>query len=63
MSETRICRDCSEEYFITQGERAFYEETKGWPLPLRCRECRRLRKAERGEISAPTSTWRPTGGR
>ena len=41
-----ICRDCGKEFTLTVGEQNFYEE-KGFAEPVRCKECRDRRKAER----------------
>lgn len=41
-----ICKDCGNEFTLTVGEQNFYEE-KGFAEPVRCKECRNRRKAER----------------
>lgn len=41
-----ICKDCGNEFTLTVGEQKFYEE-KGFAEPVRCKECRNRRKAER----------------
>lgn len=41
-----ICRDCGKKFTLTVGEQNFYEE-KGFAEPVRCKECRDRRKAER----------------
>ena len=41
-----ICRNCGNEFTFTVGEQKFYEE-KGFTAPVRCKECRDKRKAER----------------
>lgn len=41
-----ICRNCGNEFTFTVGEQKFYEE-KGFTEPVRCKECRDKRKAER----------------
>ena len=41
-----ICKDCGNEFTLTVGEQNFYEE-KGFVEPVRCKECRNRRKAER----------------
>ena len=43
-----ICRDCGKEFTLTVGEQNFYEE-KGFAEPVRCKECRDKRKAEKEE--------------
>ena len=42
----RICKDCNNEYEISEGEIAFFK-TKSFPLPLRCKSCRAKRKQQR----------------
>ena len=54
IAETRTCRDCGEQFDITEGEAAWYED-KGYALPARCPACRKARKtktAETGEARA-----------
>lgn len=46
MEEKIICRNCGKEFTFTVGEQRFYEE-KGFSKPVRCKECRDKRKAER----------------
>ena len=43
---TKNCLDCKSPFVITEGEQAWYAE-KGWTPPLRCKECRDKRKAEK----------------
>lgn len=47
--ETRKCVDCGNEFDIKNGERDFLEG-RGYTLPTRCPECRKLRSdfAKRG---------------
>ena len=40
-----ICRDCKKEFILLKGEQKFYED-KGLALPVRCKECRNLRKQQ-----------------
>lgn len=66
MAEDRnlTCRDCGKTFVFTAGEQAFFEE-KGLSAPIRCPDCRRLRKQQRSmEASAPPtgSPPRSTGG-
>lgn len=44
--ERFVCVDCSAPFTLSEGEREFYAE-KGFPLPKRCNNCRKARKAER----------------
>lgn len=39
------CKDCSVSYEITEGEKEFFE-SKGFPLPKRCKECREKKKIQ-----------------
>lgn len=41
-----VCRNCGTEFIFTVGEQKFYEE-KGFAEPVRCKECRNKRKAEK----------------
>lgn len=41
-----VCRNCGKEFTYTVGEQNFYKE-KGFAAPVRCKECRDKRKAER----------------
>ncbi|MGL5042947.1 MAG: zinc-ribbon domain-containing protein [Culicoidibacterales bacterium] len=42
-----ICKDCGKEFVWTIGEQEFYREKGFTNRPVRCKECRDLRKAER----------------
>ena len=44
----RICRDCDSKFELTEGELKFYKD-KDFPLPLRCKSCRKKRKLQREE--------------
>jgi ssDNA-binding Zn-finger/Zn-ribbon topoisomerase 1 len=37
------CKDCGSEFAFTEGEQEFYAE-KNFPDPVRCPECRKLKK-------------------
>lgn len=41
-----ICKDCGKEFIFTAGEQEFYKE-KGFSNPVRCKDCREKRKAEK----------------
>ncbi len=41
-----VCKDCGKEFTFTAGEQEFYNE-KGFSNPVRCKECREKRKAEK----------------
>jgi RNase P subunit RPR2 len=43
--KTEICKDCGKFFKITNGEKEFYD-SKGWVLPIRCKDCRRKRKMQ-----------------
>jgi hypothetical protein len=38
-----LCRDCGEEFYLTAGQRGFFE-AKRLSIPSRCVDCRRRRK-------------------
>jgi hypothetical protein len=46
------CKDCGKPFTLEEGEIKWYE-AKDWPLPKRCKECRKKRregkKIERSE--------------
>lgn len=44
---TIICKDCGKEFVWTVGEQEFYREKGFTNPPVRCKECRDRRKAER----------------
>lgn len=39
-----LCIDCNKDFVFTEGEQQFFEE-KGYTEPIRCKDCRRKRKA------------------
>lgn len=41
-----VCKDCGKEFTFTVGEQEFYKE-KGFSNPVRCKDCRKKRKAEK----------------
>lgn len=42
-----MCKDCGKEFVFTVGEQEFYKE-KGFDNdPVRCPDCRRVRKNQR----------------
>lgn len=41
-----ICRDCKKEFPFTAGEQQFFE-SRGFPPPSRCPECRKQKKQSR----------------
>ncbi len=44
--KTLVCKDCGQEFIFTARDQEFYAE-KGFSNPVRCKECRIARKAER----------------
>ncbi|MEG1543056.1 MAG: zinc-ribbon domain containing protein [Tannerellaceae bacterium] len=46
MAQTKMmvkCKDCGEEFEVTEGEQAWYAE-RGWDIPKRCKACREVAK-------------------
>lgn len=43
MDKNLVCKDCGNNFVFTTGEQEFYTE-KGFPDPIRCDNCRRLKK-------------------
>ena len=43
--KTIICKDCNKSFVLTVGEQKFYDG-KGLSYPIRCKECRELRKTK-----------------
>lgn len=42
-----VCKDCGATFIFTAGEQEFYAEKGFENEPLRCRDCRNARKANR----------------
>ncbi len=42
-----VCKDCGQEFLFTVGEQNFYEEKGFDHQPVRCKECRAKKKAEK----------------
>lgn len=42
-----VCKDCGKEFIFTVGEQEFYQEKGFTNDPVRCKECRDKRKAEK----------------
>jgi ssDNA-binding Zn-finger/Zn-ribbon topoisomerase 1 len=45
--KTLTCRDCHNEFLFTEGEQAFYKEKGFENEPVRCPDCRRIKKQQR----------------
>lgn len=45
------CKDCGEEFLFTVGEQDFYEEKGFTNQPVRCKDCRNKRKADRNSFN------------
>jgi len=41
------CKDCGKQFTFTVGEQNFYEQQGFTNEPVRCKECRDKKKAER----------------
>ena len=50
-SKKLICKDYGKEFDFTVGEQRFYEE-KGFAAPIRCKECRNVKKARNLNMEA-----------
>lgn len=48
--ETKNCKDCGNPFQFTVGEQRYYRERDFKP-PVRCPECRKVRKANRNATS------------
>lgn len=42
-----VCKDCGKEFTFTVRDQEFYEEKGFTNEPVRCKECRDKKKAER----------------
>ncbi|HPF53734.1 MAG TPA: zinc-ribbon domain containing protein [Eubacteriales bacterium] len=42
-----VCKDCGKQFVFSAGEQDFYAQQNFQNEPLRCPECRRLRKKPR----------------
>lgn len=54
-----VCKDCKKEFDYTVGEQKFYED-KGFPAPIRCKECRDAKKARNLERKQDNSSTEDT---
>ena len=44
MSVVKPCKDCGEQFIVSEGELAWYKRNELLP-PVRCKSCRAKRKA------------------
>ncbi|WHH58168.1 zinc-ribbon domain-containing protein [Petroclostridium sp. X23] len=51
------CKDCGATFVFTEGEQQFYAEKGFTNEPVRCKECRSSKKAQRND-----GARRPSGG-
>ena len=49
LDKTLTCRDCGRQFVFSAGEQQFYQSRGLTNEPGRCPECRRARKAARGD--------------
>jgi len=49
--KTLVCKDCSNEFIFTAGEQEFYSSRGFQNEPLRCKECRDMKKSQFGRNS------------
>ena len=45
--KTIVCKDCGKEFIFSIRDQEFYKEQGFQNEPVRCRECRAKKKAER----------------
>ena len=45
--KTIVCKDCGKEFIFSVRDQEFYKEQGFENEPVRCKECRTKRKAER----------------
>jgi DNA-directed RNA polymerase subunit RPC12/RpoP len=45
--KTIVCKDCGQEFVFTEKEQEFYKEKGFEHDPVRCKNCRMARKAQR----------------
>ena len=50
------CKDCGRPFTLTEGEVKRYEG-KGFPLPKRCKECRKKRREGRRGMNKPCEKY------
>lgn len=53
--KTLVCKDCGNDFIFTEGEQQFYAEKGFENEPVRCKECRIARKAQRNNARGMAS--------
>ncbi len=48
--KTIVCKDCGQEFIFSVRDQNFYKEKGFEHEPVRCKECRAKRKAERNNF-------------
>lgn len=56
------CRDCGSTFIWTASEQEFYQSRGFENQPVRCRDCRNRRKAERGVASSSSVAYSGSAG-
>ena len=56
------CRDCGQPFVWSASEQEFYQSRGFENEPVRCRDCRNRRKAERGIGSSASVAYATNGG-
>jgi CxxC-x17-CxxC domain-containing protein len=54
------CKDCGGQFLFSAREQQFFAEKGFTNEPLRCRDCRQMRRSHSGDHSAPRSSARPS---
>ena len=50
-----ICKDCGKEFVFTTGEQEFFKEKGFTNDPVRCPDCRKIRKNQKRKLIAAHS--------
>ncbi len=51
--KTIVCKDCGKTFVFTEAEQAFYKEKGFENEPIRCPECRKIRKQQKNSFRKP----------
>ena len=46
-AQTLRCRDCQKYFLFSDDEQRFFAANGGWPPPVRCFDCRIVKKQQR----------------